>query len=274
MDVTEPSDYQRQRSKMDIEFLVGTTNQPNCAILSNYISDQTAHRSSNEPATPPQSNETANQREQGTSMFLPYLSDGKMAWSRADCRNAPSTGSSFETLSSTNERHDQKQVSSSRHRASPIDVLESPGFSKRLILTSKESHPSLERSKPDESLRSTVELQSKAPPKTTRAPRPSYTQGQKFFIMYCRIVKRLVWKDIEDQFANTFDLRTKDGLTSVYYRIRREWGLGMAQGLAVSTGSGNTALDEMKVAEMATRFSPDFLESFGYSIGHQGWEFP
>lgn len=87
--------------------------------------------------------------------------------------------------------------------------------------------------------------------------------------MYYRIVNHLAWKDIENEFANIFGLRTKDGLTSVYYRIRREWGLGMARGLAVDTGSGDTAPDEMKVAEMATRFSPDFRGNLGYSIGRQ-----
>lgn len=60
-----------------------------------------------------------------------------------------------------------------------------------------------------------------------RAPRPTYTEEQKFFIMYSRIIRTRSWPDIEDDFTKTFPLsagqRSKGGLTSVYYRIRRSW---------------------------------------------------
>lgn len=63
------------------------------------------------------------------------------------------------------------------------------------------------------------------PSKLTRPARPSYDPEQKFFIMYYRIVKKLPWFEIEQEYKKVFGLRTKDGLTSVYYRIRHEWGM-------------------------------------------------
>lgn len=58
-----------------------------------------------------------------------------------------------------------------------------------------------------------------------RRPRPSYTEEQKFFIMYHRIIRKLSWPKIETKFAAFFNIRTKDGLTSVYYRLRKDWGM-------------------------------------------------
>lgn len=56
-----------------------------------------------------------------------------------------------------------------------------------------------------------------------RATRPVYNEEQKFFIMYTRIVLDQGWSDIEDRFAEVFGQRSKDGLTSMYYRIRKSW---------------------------------------------------
>jgi len=60
-----------------------------------------------------------------------------------------------------------------------------------------------------------------------RPPRPSYSEEQKFYIMYARITCCKSWPDIENGFVEIFGSgavhRSKGGLTSVYYRIRRSW---------------------------------------------------
>jgi hypothetical protein len=43
--------------------------------------------------------------------------------------------------------------------------------------------------------------------------------------MYHRAVKEESWEEIEELFREFFGLRTRDGLNSVYYRIRRDWGM-------------------------------------------------
>jgi hypothetical protein len=65
-------------------------------------------------------------------------------------------------------------------------------------------------------------------PKSARPPRPSYSEEQKFYIMYARIVCNKPWPAIEDGFTQIFGAdgtghRSKGGLTSVYYRIRKHW---------------------------------------------------
>jgi hypothetical protein len=64
-----------------------------------------------------------------------------------------------------------------------------------------------------------------SPQRILRPARPSYTDEQRFSIMYYRIVWEHSWPEIEDEFARLFNLRTKDALTSVYYRIRKMWGM-------------------------------------------------
>lgn len=44
---------------------------------------------------------------------------------------------------------------------------------------------------------------------SSRDPRPSYTEEQKFFIMWARIVQEKGWADIEDEFTRVFNQRTK-----------------------------------------------------------------
>ena len=43
--------------------------------------------------------------------------------------------------------------------------------------------------------------------------------------MYYRIVRERSWSEIEVKFTSLFDLRTKDAITSVYYRTRKMWGM-------------------------------------------------
>jgi hypothetical protein len=95
-----------------------------------------------------------------------------------------------------------------------------------------------------------------------RIPRPArsaYTEEQKFFIMYCRVVQELSWPEIEDKFADFFHLRTKDGLTSVYYRIRKDWDL--KEVLKTSPSSKD---DRETVKEKAGYFQEEFLGKIRY----------
>jgi len=98
----------------------------------------------------------------------------------------------------------------------------------------------------------------------SRAPRPPYSKEQKFFIMYCRIVRNAQWHDIEDWFTTFFGLRTKSGLTSVYYRIRRAWNMKEI----TSTGSSTLESDRDKVIAKANQCSESFLISLGTFKNH------
>ena len=106
--------------------------------------------------------------------------------------------------------------------------------------------------------------------RTPRPPRPSYGEEQKFFIMYLRIIMDKSWPEIEDRFTRTFGQRStqrsKGGLTSVYYRIRKGWGLEEV----LKTGSETLASDKLAVHRRARNFSTDFLASIGYliDVGH------
>ena len=93
-----------------------------------------------------------------------------------------------------------------------------------------------------------------------RPARPSYSEEQKFFIMFYRIIKELSWPEIEDKFAHFFNLRTKDGLTSVYYRIRKSWGMEEV----LKTGPDGSMGDRRKVEDKAAHFSREFLGNLGY----------
>jgi hypothetical protein len=92
-----------------------------------------------------------------------------------------------------------------------------------------------------------------------RRPRPSYTEEQKFFIMYHRIIRKLSWPQIEAKFAASFNIRTKDGLTSVYYRLRKDWDMK-----EVLKSDCHAANDVGKVVEKAALFQDDFLKRLGY----------
>jgi hypothetical protein len=97
-------------------------------------------------------------------------------------------------------------------------------------------------------------------PRVLRLARPSYNEEQKFFIMYYRVIKELSWPEIEDKFASFFNLRTKDGLTSVYYRIRKKWGMERV----LKTGPDGSTGDRGKVETKAAHFSREFLTNLGY----------
>lgn len=99
--------------------------------------------------------------------------------------------------------------------------------------------------------------------RTPRAPRPSYSEEQKFFIMYARVVKDQTWPEIEDQFNVIFGTRTKGGLTSVYYRVRKDWGLMEV----LKSGPDSFQADCKEVERRARNFSAEFLAQIGYLTG-------
>ncbi|KAF2766081.1 hypothetical protein EJ03DRAFT_338641 [Teratosphaeria nubilosa] len=104
--------------------------------------------------------------------------------------------------------------------------------------------------------------------RTTRPPRPAYTEEQKFFIMYMRIILNKPWSAIEDAYTEMFGPdrtggRSKGGLTSVYYRIRRNWGLEEVLQTSPNAMNGDRQMIEFR----ARNFSEDFLSSIGYPLG-------
>jgi hypothetical protein len=98
-----------------------------------------------------------------------------------------------------------------------------------------------------------------APAREPRLARPSYNEEQKFFIMHHRIVKKLSWPEVENEFARYFKLRSKDGLTSVYYRIRSSWGMGQ-----ILKNQSRSEDDRGVIEGKADHFSRAFLVNIGY----------
>jgi hypothetical protein len=92
-----------------------------------------------------------------------------------------------------------------------------------------------------------------------RFARPSYNEEQKFFIMHHRIVKKLSWPEVENEFARYYKLRSKNGLTSVYYRIRGSWGMGK-----ILKNKARSENDLSVIERKAEHFSRAFLENIGY----------
>lgn len=104
-----------------------------------------------------------------------------------------------------------------------------------------------------------VYMPADAPTCVPRFARPCYNEEQKFFIMYYRLVERFSWPEIEERFAILFNLRSKDGLTSAYYRIRRSWGMEQ-----VLKNRARPEDDLSTIERKASRFSRAFLENIGY----------
>ena len=77
--------------------------------------------------------------------------------------------------------------------------------------------------------------------------------------MYYRMVKKLSWPEIEHKFAKLFNLRSKNGLTAAYYRIRQSWGMEQ-----VLNNPACPEDDLSTIERKADGFSRAFLESIGY----------
>jgi hypothetical protein len=95
----------------------------------------------------------------------------------------------------------------------------------------------------------------------TRPARPSYTEEQRFFIMYHHVIQKLAWNKIEQKYAKFFDQRTVPALTSVYYRIRKAWGMNKV----TETAPEDHLNDCGKVNCKASDLSGEFLKQLGYS---------
>ncbi|KAK1031536.1 hypothetical protein LTS16_017954 [Friedmanniomyces endolithicus] len=98
---------------------------------------------------------------------------------------------------------------------------------------------------------------------SARAPRISYSEEQRFYIMYTRIVLCMSWQEIESGYAKLFGqdavgLRSRGGLTSVYYRIRKRWGLE-----EVLKAAPETVTDKLAVLRRAEWLPSDFLAKIG-----------
>ena len=78
--------------------------------------------------------------------------------------------------------------------------------------------------------------------------------------MFARIVQDKCWHDIEEDFVRIFGQRTKGGLTSMYYRIRKAWGLEEV----LKSGVSSCEAEKRVVDERAAHFSRDFLLAIGY----------
>jgi len=98
-----------------------------------------------------------------------------------------------------------------------------------------------------------------SPQRVLRSARPSYTDEQRFSIMYYRIVRERSWPEIEVEFASLFDLRTKDAITSVYYRTRKMWGMDNVLDTDLRSMG-----DRNRIESEASRFPRDFLVDLGY----------
>ncbi|TKA82655.1 hypothetical protein B0A55_00754 [Friedmanniomyces simplex] len=83
---------------------------------------------------------------------------------------------------------------------------------------------------------------------------------------------KLIYGDIESGYAELFGLgavglRSRGSLTSVYYRIRKRWGL-----VEVLKTAPETVADKMAVLRRAEWLPPDFLMKMGYLQGYAGPE--
>jgi len=77
--------------------------------------------------------------------------------------------------------------------------------------------------------------------------------------MYYRIFREYLWSEIEVEFASFFDPRSKDAITSVYYRTRKMWGMDK-----VLDTDLHSMGDRNRIESEATRFSRGFLVDLGY----------
>lgn len=89
-----------------------------------------------------------------------------------------------------------------------------------------------------------------SPQGRSRLNRPCYTEEQKLFIMYHRVMKQLSWPEIKRVFAKAFDPRTTDGLTSVCYRVQRSWVMG-----ELSKSESTSAKDRDMIKAKVLNFS-------------------
>ena len=200
-----------------------------------------------------------------TSVFLPSL---KLGGAHSHKTRSCGTGlahvresRSFSGVALSGRRNESHPNESNLHATEvsiPILSLENDKDS-FVVSTTKPPEVPLVPTKPRPDTSRVIEPVRRVP----RPARPSYSQEQKFFIMYHRVIMRKSWEELGELFREFFGLRTKDGLNSVYYRMRHEWGMKQV----LDSCAEDSEADRMKVEKMATMVSRDFLQKIGYPLG-------
>ncbi|KAK3071610.1 hypothetical protein LTR53_008321 [Teratosphaeriaceae sp. CCFEE 6253] len=107
-------------------------------------------------------------------------------------------------------------------------------------------------------------------PSAARPPRPAYSEEQRFFIMHTRVVLNLSWHEIEARYAQLFGqdlvrLRSRGGLTSVYYRIRKRWGMEEV----LKTAPESSYADKVEVLRRVGWMPGEFLAKMQSTLNMQ-----
>ena len=273
---------QQQHHKMSISFLIGQTNE-SMEVTGHYYAPSPATVPVPVTVAAPSSQRSYSQadihgalvtlpplRHADSACFddlysvshLPCVTSFGSARSRAgdDANHPCGTTSSSPTISADTSpvRHHENIQNSVSSAPTPTSSTfsDSSDFLSSINNTNGEFHHNRHHSQQPSHARTEAEPLARIP----RPGRPSYTEEQKFFIMYYRVLKELPWPDIEDKFASFFKLRTKAGLTSVYYRIRKSWGMEEV----LKTGPDGSMSDRGKVETKAAHFSRGFLADLGY----------
>lgn len=94
-------------------------------------------------------------------------------------------------------------------------------------------------------------------PRKSRPYRPPYSNSEKFFIMYMRVVRGLSWQEIKRRFNFFFCTnRTHGGLTCEYYRTRQEYGMKK-----VASSDDRMEEDRDIIEYKSTIYSHEFLKA-------------
>ena len=271
----------QQHHRMSIAFLAGQTNE-DIEMTNSYYAPEFA------PAAVPVAELEVEipcyQLDSRTPINLPLLRLDDSPYSNRPCSvfQLPRPGSfssinSFESVQSVNSWDDSNESCPSNAISSFSNIITSPVKRHDSILDfeSTASATSSATSYHSSNILSSVNkphahdqdyqrthLLTMAKPfaRIARPARPPYSDEQKFFIMYYRVIKELSWPKLEDKFANFFNLRTRDGLTSVYYRIRKNWGMEDV----LKTSRDGSRDDRGKVESKAAHLSCEFLTNLGY----------
>lgn len=86
-----------------------------------------------------------------------------------------------------------------------------------------------------------------------------YSKEQDFFILHCRLVKNMDWKQVEDEFKERFGYRSKNSLNTHFASIRCKWGLSKG-----GIGSENREKDKNTVLNRSSHLPKKFLTDIGF----------
>ena len=203
-------------------------------------------------------------QESWTSVFLPSLklNDTRMHETRfcsTDLAHFRESKTSFDVAVSGNWNGNESNGSSVHAAKVSVPVLSRDDDKESCVASTTKA---FEAPVVSTKLRSDTSRVIEPVRRVPRPARPSYSQEQKFFIMYHRVIMRKSWEELGDLFRELFGLRTKDGLNSVYYRVRHDWGMKQV----LDSCAEDSEADRMKVEEIATMVSRDFLQKIGYLL--------